>query len=194
MKSHFVSAVAAVALLLLGGQCLRAQTQDNDGCSNATLHGDYAFRISGEIFVPNISTTPPTPTTVVMAYRDGVAMTHFDGQGNLSQEDFLMGNGLPPSQQVPPPDPKYVDPVNGFSTGETGTYEVHPDCTGSATIKFPPPLGMESGNVITLMFVIANGGRTLHTVVSSLTLFNGHKVFANIHSDAEKVQPLILLP
>jgi hypothetical protein len=50
---------------------------------------------------------------------------------------------------------------------------------------------MNSGNEVTLMFVIANGGSTLHTIVSSLTLFNGHKVFPNIHSDAERVQPIV---
>lgn len=53
-----------------------------------------------------------------------------------------------------------------------------------------PVMPTETGNVITLMFVIGNGGRTLHTIVSSLTLYNGHKVFPNIHSDAERVEPI----
>ena len=179
--------ITVIALLAL---CAAARAQDNDGCSNSTLHGDYAFRISGEVFVPDLNTSPPTPTTTVMVYRDGVAMTHFDGNGKLTQVDFVMGNGQTPSQQAPPPDPKDIDPKTGFSTGETGTYEVHSDCTGTATINFPPPLGMDSGNVITLMFVIANHGNTLHTVVSSLTLFNGKKAFANIHSDAERLEPI----
>ncbi len=180
--------IAAIGLFALCGAA-RPQDNDNDGCTLATLHGDYAFRISGEVFVPS-GETPPTPTTEVMVYRDGVAMTHFDGAGKLTQVDFVMGNGQTPSQQLPVPDPKYVDPKTGFSTGEWGTYEVYPDCTGTATINFPPPLDMKSGNVITLMFVIANNGRTLHTIVSSLTLFNGHKVFPNIHSDAERVDPI----
>jgi hypothetical protein len=179
--------IVAVGLFALS---IATQAQDNDGCSNATLRGNYAFRISGEIFVPNTSTTPPTPTTAVMVYRDGVAMTHFDGNGNLTQVDFVMGNGLIPSRQTPAPNPQNVDPTTGFSTGEWGTYEVHPDCTGTASINFPPPLDMETGNVITLMFVISNGGRTLHTIVSSLTLYNGHKVFPNIHSDAERVEAI----
>lgn len=190
MKAGISKGILIVAIGLFA-LCAATRAQDNDGCSNATLHGDYAFRISGEIFVPNTSTAPPTPTTTVMAYRDGVAMTHFGGNGKLTQVDFVMGNGQTPSQQTPPPDPKYVDPTTGFSTGETGTYEVYSDCMGTATINFPPPLGMNSGNEVTLMFVIANGGRTLHTIVSSLTLFNGHKVFPNIHSDAERVQPIV---
>ena len=180
--------VASMALLAFGGT---TRAQDNDGCSNATISGDYAFRISGEIFVPDTSTTPPTPTTAVLAYRDGVAMTHFNGKGKLTQVDFVMANGETPSQQTPPPDPKNIDPKTGFSTGEWGTYEVYSDCTGTATINFPPPLGMDSGNVISLMFVIANNGHTLHTIVSSLTLFNGHKVFPNIHSDAERLERMV---
>lgn len=180
----------AVLSLLLGSSAL-AQSNDNDGCSDASLHGDYAFRISGEVFVPDLTKTPPVPTTAIMAYRDGVAMTHFDGKGNLKQVDFVMGNGLTPSEQTPPPDPADSDPTTHFSTGEWGNYQVFSDCTGTATINFPPPKGMEKGNVITLMFVIANNGNTLHTVVSSLTLYNGHHAFANIHSDAERLHPVV---
>lgn len=102
--------VAGMALLAFGGT---TRAQDNDGCSNATISGDYAFRISGEIFVPDTSTTPPTPTTAVLAYRDGVAMTHFNGNGKLTQVDFVMANGETPSQQTPPPDPKNIDPKQG---------------------------------------------------------------------------------
>jgi hypothetical protein len=191
MKARILKGIliAAIGLLPFCGAA-RAQDNDNDGCRNATLHGDYAFRISGEVFVPS-SDIPPTPTTEVMVYRDGVAMTHFDGAGKLTQVDFVMGNGQTPSQQLPVPDPKYVDPKTGFSTGEWGTYGVYPDCTGTATINFPPPLDMKSGNVITLMFVIANNGQTLHTIVSSLTLFNGHKAFPNIHSDAERLEHIL---
>jgi hypothetical protein len=50
---------------------------------------------------------------------------------------------------------------------------------------------MNSGNDVTLMFAIAIGGQTLHIIVSSLMLFNGRKVFPNIHNDAERVQPIV---
>jgi hypothetical protein len=181
-----IATTFAFSTMLLGSSVL-AQSNDNDGCSEATLNGDYAFRISGEIFVPDLTKTPPVPTTAIMAYRDGVAMTHFDGKGTLKQVDFVMGNGVPPSLQMPAPDPADIDPNTHFSTGEWGTYQVFSDCTGTATINFPAPKGMEKGNVITLMFVIANNGNTLHTVVSSLILFNGNHAFANIHSDAERL-------
>jgi hypothetical protein len=191
MKTHILKGtlVAAVAFFAF---CGTASAQVLKGCTNATIHGNYAFRISGEVFLPAANPAgPPAPTTNILVYRDGVAMTHFTGDGKLTQVDFVMGNGLTPSQQLPAPDPKDIDPTTGFSTGEWGTYEVYPDCTGTATINFPPPAGMETGNVITLMLVIGNGGRTIHTVVSSLTLYNGHKAFANIHSDAERVDAMV---
>jgi hypothetical protein len=140
-------------------------------CSNSTLSGEYAFRVSGEIFVPNSNT--------VAAYRDGVAMAWFNGQGGLSQVDWVMSNGAP----VSGPPNQY-----GFHDMETGSYTVNPDCTGEATIHFPIPPHGTSGAVIQLMFVIGDGGRTLHTIVSSLTPPNTTtSVPANIHSDAVKV-------
>ena len=42
------------------------------GCTNATLKGNYAFTVSGEIFLA-------TPDGLVTVQRQGVAMTHFDG-------------------------------------------------------------------------------------------------------------------
>src|SRR5260370_9646900 len=53
-------------------------------CSNATLEGAYAFRVSGEIFVLG--------TTTIAVYRDAVAMTTFDGIGGLTHADLLLGN------------------------------------------------------------------------------------------------------
>lgn len=156
----------AVSLVIAGVQ---AQADDG-GCSNHTLHGDYAFRISGEVF---------TPTGIVN--RDGVAMTHFDGNGGLTQVDWVMANG----SVVPGPTNSY-----GFHDGETGSYTVNSDCTGNAQINFPIPPHGTSGAVITLMFVIGDGGRTIHTIVSSLTPPNTTTPLpANIHSDAFKVSP-----
>ena len=137
-------------------------------CGNQTLHGSYAFRVSGEVF---------TPGGVVN--RDGVAMTHFDGNGNLTQVDWVVANGVP----VPGPPNQY-----GFHDMETGSYTVNPDCTGNAQINFPTPPNGTSGAVIDLMFVIGDSGRTIHTIVSSLTPPNSTTpVPANIHSDAVRV-------
>jgi len=68
MRSLFSKAVVAAAIMTVAiGGTTRAQSGDNDGCSNATLNGDYAFTVSGSFI-----TTPPggAPVTV---QRLGVA-------------------------------------------------------------------------------------------------------------------------
>jgi len=136
-----------------GGPSRIAAIADKKGCSNATLSGDYGFAISG--FQPN----PDNTTSPVK----GVAITHFDGSGKLTQRDFVVTAGLPL-------------PGNGnsqtgfqFSTGETGTYTINPDCTGSAEIDQNVPVPFGSTGVIKLMLVVTNGGRAIHTVVSEIT-------------------------
>lgn len=54
MKLYLWKAAIAFALgtLCFNGSA-RAQSGDNDGCSNASLNGDYAFTISGQIFIPS---------------------------------------------------------------------------------------------------------------------------------------------
>jgi len=160
--------VAAIALLAVGGQA-KAQSTDNDGCSNRTLKGDYAFTVSGTIWV----TDPAGVLEEVQ--RGGIAMTHFDGAGGLSQVDFVVSghNNLP----TPPPPP--ADPVTGFHTMETGTYAVYSDCTGTFTINSP-------GTTIVTKFVLSNHGRAIHTIVTSLTLPTG-PVTALIHSEGHKL-------
>jgi hypothetical protein len=165
---HNLTLTAAIALVIpLLSSAAWAQATDNDGCADDSLKGDYAFTISGQVF---------GPTTI---QRDGVAMTHFDGDGNLTQVDFVLANGVP----VPGPE----DPTTHFHVGEFGTYTVNTDCTGNATINFPPPPG-STGAIIKPMFVIGDRGRVLHTIVSSLTP-PGSKapIPASIHSDAVKL-------
>jgi hypothetical protein len=166
-----------LAALVFAGPAL-AQSGENDGCTDATLMGDYAFRISGQIIPP--STVP------VQIQRDGIAMTHFDGLtgptglGSLTQVDFVMSNGVPTAGPS--------DPLTGFHIKETGWYKVYPDCTGKAEIDFPTPPGGTSGAVIDLMFVLSNHGRTIHTIVSRLVPPNSTtSVPVSIHSDGEKL-------
>jgi len=185
MKSSLIkitkTAVAQIAIVAAGGLLVGAfhsetasaqNTTMSQVCSNATLLGDYAFRVSGEIFY--LGTGDPTPAVksnpiAIWMYRDGVAMTHFDGMGNLSQRDWIMGNGT-------------ENPPSGIFPGsETGTYTVNADCTGDATIGSLAHLPE-----IKLKFVLGDHGRVIHTIVYSLTTPLG-KVPANIHSDAEKL-------
>lgn len=172
-RLHFVRIAAAACALLIPGVAF-GQDGDHDGCSNETLKGDYGFRISGNIL--NSAGTP-------VINREGVAMTHFDGKGGLTQVDFVMANG------IPQPDP--ADPVTGFHIDEWGTYTVNSDCTGSAIIHFPVPPNGTSGAELDLMFVLSKGGRTIHTIVTKLIPPNTTTpVPVSIHSDAEKLSPI----
>ena len=118
-----------------------AARADDSGCSNATLKGQYAFGVTGY--------TPPVVVT-------GIKI--FDGKGNFTQRDY-QGDSLRTMGQT------------DFSTGETGTYTVNSNCTGSMVINLNVPgvpTGLSSG-VIKIMFVISNGGRHIHEVVSEFT-------------------------
>lgn len=155
--------ITALALLALSGT---ARAQDNDGCSLSTLHGDYAFRVSGYVLNGNLITQ----------FRDGIAMTHFNGDGTLTQTDYVLADGVPQG------------PKEAFRTGEKGTYTMNADCTGTAEIDFPPFPG---GATIDLIFVLSNQGRTIHTVVTQL--FPPGSLVAipvSIHSDGEKLGPV----
>jgi hypothetical protein len=104
-------------------------------CSNRTLRGDYGFAIDGTILVG----PPPVPSLL-----RAVAMTHFDGRGNLSQVDFATRNGVPAAADWRP---------------ATGTYEVNPDCTGTAEIV---PVGAPP---LQLRLVVFDHGRQVRTIV-----------------------------
>jgi hypothetical protein len=176
MKSYRTYMLAASITLLALSGAARAQSDDNDGCSNSTLKGDYAFTISGQIFSPD-----GTSTLV-----NGVAITNFDGKtdahgkGGLTQVDFVVNNPPVPVGGEP------TDPLTGFRTQESGTYQVLPDCTGRATINFPPHPG---GLVIQLTMVLSSEGRKIHTVVSAFIPPGapGPIPGVAVHSDAEKI-------
>lgn len=105
----------------------------HDECSDRTLRGDYAFAIDGTILAG------PSPLLL-----RGVAMTHFDGHGNLHQVDFVTLNGIASGADWRP---------------ATGTYEVNEDCTGKMQLN---PAGAPPLN---LRIVVGDRGRQLWTVV-----------------------------
>ena len=129
--------VAALALTIHAGvgRAGDERTADGDGpeCSNHTLRGDFAFTIDGTILAG------PSPILV-----RGVAMTNFDGDGHLTQVDFVTMNGVPGSPDWRP---------------AAGTYSVNADCTGRALIV---PV---AGPPLDLRLVVSDGGRRVATVV-----------------------------
>ena len=49
------------------------------------------------------------------------------------------------------------------------TYTANPDCTGSMVINLNVPVPTGSTGVIKILFVISDGGRHIHEVVSEFT-------------------------
>jgi hypothetical protein len=83
----------------------------------------------------------------------------FDGKtpGTLTQRDYI-GDSVP-AEFAP-------------QGQEKGTYTVNSDCTGSMVINlntFGVPPVTTQGGVINILFVISDGGRHIHEVVSELT-------------------------
>jgi hypothetical protein len=103
-------------------------------CSNATLRGDYGFSVDGQILAG--------PRTGLLR---AVAMTHFDGEGALSQVDFATINGIPTGTDWRP---------------ATGIYEVNPDCTGTTRLDFT-----DGSPSLHLRMVVVDGGREVRTIV-----------------------------
>lgn len=128
----------AISMLLLAASAAWAQDSPfQTVCTNATLEGDYGFIISG--------TRPSAPMagapieTIV-----GVAMTHFDGNGNLTQTDNIHGS------------------VNGSPTPDrpgTGTYTINSNCAGTMT------LSNQGAPTLTLRIVVVDSGNEVRTAV-----------------------------
>jgi hypothetical protein len=132
----------AMALGLAATQALSpvwsVTADDDDGgerrCSNRTLRGDYGFDIGGQILAG--------PRAGILR---GVAMTNFDGHGNLSQLDFATINGIPGWPDWRP---------------ATGTYALNPDCTGTAEIT-----PSDGSPTLHLRLVVVDRGREIRTIV-----------------------------
>jgi hypothetical protein len=139
MKMTTTTAAAIAGGLMIGFCAIlsvgRADAQpDADRCSDRTLRGTYGFAIDGQIL--------SGPLAGVLR---GLAMTHFDGQGNLEQEDFATINGVPRWTGWRP---------------VTGTYEVNEDCTGTAVL-YPS----DGSPTLHLRLIVAERGREIRTVV-----------------------------
>jgi hypothetical protein len=148
--------IAAICLLfgLAGTQAYANPNQDV--CSNATLVGDYASTVGGQLFHSDGS----------VETRQGLVMSHFDGHGNFTQTDYVLNTLNGTTSATPGP----IDPQTLFQNHESGTYQVNGDCTGKLEIHFaPPPVPGATGAVLKLLLVIGSHGNALRTVVISVT-------------------------
>ena len=101
--------ILCLVLVASAGGTLASAQQPEEGCSNSSLSGAYAFQINGSI-----------PGTLAIA---GIARVVFDGQGNFTQTGSSQINvvGHPP--------------VVSLDQVGTGTYTVNPDCTGTEILN-----------------------------------------------------------
>jgi hypothetical protein len=127
-------ASALLALGVLAALAIVTSTSKNgvravyaqSGCSDATLAGNYAFRISG-FTSKNVANGNPLPVAVV-------GVLAFDGTGNFSTHYTDMSPGKP----------TYIA-LEG--TG-SGTYAVNSDCTGSISFTAGDAAGLDANMVI----------------------------------------------
>ncbi|MFY9728625.1 MAG: hypothetical protein WB579_04845 [Bryobacteraceae bacterium] len=116
--------LGAVLFVLGAVSAVPARAQTN--CNTASLSGDYSIRITGAIVAG------PQAGPV-----NGVNLTHFDGNGNLTSVDHVIVNGVVPAVE--------------WRAG-VGTYTLNPDCTGQAAFTYPD--GQSPG--LTYFFVLTN--------------------------------------
>ena len=149
------SGLFMVVVAAASGTLMEAQAENLFGesgaasvrCSNRTLRGQYGFSIEGTILAG-------TPNAFLVR---GVSMTHYDGEGNLSQMDFTTRNGAPFSPDWRP---------------GSGTYEINPDCTGTAQI-----IQSDGTPSVNLRLVVVDRGREVRaTVVGNATSSIGIRV------------------
>jgi hypothetical protein len=127
----------AIAMVFLAASAAWARGAAFHACTNETLEGDYGFTVSG---TRPSAPGPFAPVETVV----GVAMTHFDGDGGLTQTDNIHGS----LTGFPAPDRK-----------GTGTYTVNSDCTGTMTLSSP------GSPTLTLRIVVVDDGNEVRTAV-----------------------------
>ena len=155
---------AAIRLAIFGLAAIGGlHAQGFQGCTNMTIAGQYAFTITGSILAPAGVAGPVA----------GVALTDFDGFGNLTQIDHVTHNGVLPVEEWRP---------------ATGTYSVNSDCTGTFTFTPAPANPADGGPALKVFFVIAQGGAEIRTAVSGSP--NTPPFVASITSIGVRLRPL----
>jgi hypothetical protein len=125
----------AMAILFLMATVAYAQEDRHPACSNATLTGDYGFSVTG---------TRPSGPNLPIETIVGIAMTHFNGDGTLTQTDNIHGS------------------LSGFPAADrpgSGTYNLNRDCTGTMTLSSP------GSPTLTLAIVVVDNGDEVRTAV-----------------------------
>lgn len=118
------------------GETQQPEARHHERCTNRSLQGDFATMVEGYFLAG--------PAQVPLR---SVALTRFDGHGNVSQVDHAVVDGMtPPADWTP----------------ATGTYTVNPDCTGESELNIPG----NPASPLSIRFVIADDGNLLLSVLS----------------------------
>ncbi len=125
MKHNFARTLTVAALAAFAlGIASSANAQDK-GCSNTSLHGTFAYTSTGTIVSPPDIAGPIAE----------VGSQNFDGAGGTSATATISSNGS-------------VQPLT-----IVGTYQVNPDCTGTAELQVSP-----FDITVHVLFVITDDG------------------------------------
>jgi hypothetical protein len=122
-------------------------------CDNGSLNGVYPFTTSGYIVGVFDSSgvlhylNPAQPLSAIGQYS-------FNGEGTFTRIDFNVTNGIPANTAS--------IPVNqsGFRTGQTGTYSIAEDCTGTISLN-------ANGAILELPIVLVDFGLSARAIVAS---------------------------
>jgi hypothetical protein len=118
----------------------RAQADEHEGCSKATLQGSFGYTSTGtllEAYVP-----PPLAGPFAEVGRQT-----FDGKGHTDATATLSTNGNPATVTI------------------EGTYAVNPDCTGSMTLNVSP-----FDSTVHAYIVIDDDGAEFRAIVTDANL------------------------
>lgn len=126
-------AVVSATLFVLG-IVPKAQASENQECSNATLHGSFAYTSTGTL----LPVYAPPPFAGPFGE---VGRQTFEGDGKTNATATLSANG------------------NIMKVTIEGTYAVKPDCTGSMTLNVSP-----LGSTVHVYFVIDDDGAELRAI------------------------------
>ena len=125
--------IAVAGWALFGTTGAEAQAEESH-CSDRLLRGSYGGSFDGQV-----------PTGGGTLLLRGLVVTHFDGEGNLRQIEYVTTNGAPPP--------------GGAWVSSEGTYEIAPDCTGVAQIV------QANGNTLRQRWVVVDKGREIRAIV-----------------------------
>jgi hypothetical protein len=136
-----ISMIAALAVIVCGllFTASSAKADDDDKCTDRTLHGEYGFAAEGVLL--------GTPGLPAQAQFRSLGVAHFNGRGGLTWLEHTVVNGVP---------------ANADFALATGTYSVNANCTGTALVTTP-----NSPVPLRLFLVIVKDGKEFRTILDA---------------------------